>query len=149
MDLGRNGEIRYEAGINDPGVFKLTKTMLREDPEEKVVRVLRSWKLRSKNAPKAGLRYDGLYASLPLSRSHRGTPLIQKITAATASCLSLSASLHPIPGTQRSHFPGSPPNPPSSKPSTSPPPTNSTTGKITNASNSSTAATTLQCCGRY
>lgn len=41
--------------------------MLREDPEEKVVRVLRSWKLRSKNAPKAGLRYDGLYRILSFS----------------------------------------------------------------------------------
>lgn len=61
MDLGRDGDIRYKAAINDPGVFKLTKTMLREDPNEKVVRVLRSWKLRSKSAPKAGLRYDGLY----------------------------------------------------------------------------------------
>lgn len=64
MDLGREREIRYQAALNDPGAFRLTKTMLREDPEEKVVRVLRSWKLRSKIAPKAGLRYDGLYVSL-------------------------------------------------------------------------------------
>ena len=61
-DLGREREIRYQAAVDDPGVFKLTKTMLRADPDEKVVRVLRSWKLRSKIAPKAGLRYDGLYA---------------------------------------------------------------------------------------
>lgn len=63
IDLGGNRDIRYIAADDDPGVFRLTKTMLREDPEEKVVRVLRSWKLRSKTAPKAGLRYDGLYVS--------------------------------------------------------------------------------------
>lgn len=64
LDLGRDREIKYEAAVSDPGVFRLTKTMLREDHEEKVVRVLRSWKLKSKIAPKAGLRYDGLYDSL-------------------------------------------------------------------------------------
>lgn len=62
-DLGRERDIRYKAEADDPGVWRLTKTMLREDPEEKVVRVLRSWRLRSKIAPKAGLRYDGLYVS--------------------------------------------------------------------------------------
>lgn len=62
-DLGRERDIRYMAAVDDPGVWRLTKTMLREDPEEKVVRVLRSWRLRSKIAPKAGLRYDGLYVS--------------------------------------------------------------------------------------
>ncbi|CAD6574376.1 MAG: hypothetical protein ASARMPREDX12_006570 [Alectoria sarmentosa] len=91
MDLGRNGEIRYEAGINDPGVFKLTKTMLREDPEEKVVRVLRSWKLRSKNAPKAGLRYDGLYRIL--SFSVRLSPPNTWHTAFTLSRLPTQPSL--------------------------------------------------------
>lgn len=60
MELGKNGDIRYKAAVEDPGAFKLTKTMLRADPDDKVVRVLRSWKLNSKLAPKAGLRYDGL-----------------------------------------------------------------------------------------
>ncbi len=73
-DLGREREIRYQAAVDDPGVFKLTKTMLRADPDEKVVRVLRSWKLRSKVAPKAGLRYDGLYAFLFSSRDSAVNP---------------------------------------------------------------------------
>ena len=60
VDLGRDRSIRYTAAVDDPGVFRLTKTMQHEDPDQKVVRVLRSWKLRSKLAPKAGLRYDGL-----------------------------------------------------------------------------------------
>lgn len=63
VDLGRDQAIRYTAAVNDPGVFRLTKTMQHEDPDQKVVRVLRSWKLRSKIAPKAGLRYDGLSVS--------------------------------------------------------------------------------------
>ena len=63
VDLGRDQAIRYTAAINDPGVFRLTKTMQHEDSNQKVVRVLRSWKLRSKIAPKAGLRYDGLSVS--------------------------------------------------------------------------------------
>lgn len=73
IDLGRDGEIRYKAAVSDPGVFRLTKTMLRADPEEKVVRVLRSWKLRSKIAPKAGLRYDGLHVSRPSKGSPTNT----------------------------------------------------------------------------
>ena len=56
LELG--GQFVYRAALHDPGVFKLTKTMITNT--EKVVRVLRSWKLRSKLAPKAGLRYDGL-----------------------------------------------------------------------------------------
>ena len=63
VDLGRDQAIRYTAAVDDPGVFRLTKTMQHEDPDQKVVRVLRSWKLRSKMAPKAGLRYDGLSVS--------------------------------------------------------------------------------------
>lgn len=73
IDLGRDGEITYKAAVSDPGVFRLTKTMLRADPEEKVVRVLRSWKLRSKIAPKAGLRYDGLHVSRPSKGSPANT----------------------------------------------------------------------------
>lgn len=56
--LKADGTFVYRAALHDPGVFKLTKTMTTNT--EKVVRVLRSWKLRSKLAPKAGLRYDGL-----------------------------------------------------------------------------------------
>ena len=142
--MGRDGEIRYKAAVNDPGVFRLTKTMLREDPEEKVVRVLRSWKLRSKLAPKAGLRYDGLYVSLLSKRTRLRSPLIPETATATALSPSPSTFLRPTPGTQPSPFPASLHNPPSSLLSKSPPPTNSTTGKTTSASNSSTAATTLQ-----
>ena len=69
-EIGRDRDIRYRAEVDDPSVFRLTKTMLREDPEEKVVRVLRSWRLRSKIAPKAGLRYDGLYSFPFLHQSH-------------------------------------------------------------------------------
>lgn len=52
------GLTRYFTTGADPGVFKLTNT-IRSDVRG-VVRVLRSWKLRSKIAPVAGLRYDGL-----------------------------------------------------------------------------------------
>jgi hypothetical protein len=51
------GVIRYQAEPADPGRFKLLKNHLSKRP----VRVLRSWKLDSKWAPKAGLRYDGLW----------------------------------------------------------------------------------------
>ena len=54
-----DGQFKFHAALDDPGVLKMTKTMSSDtDP---VVRLLRSWKLRSKLAPKAGLRYDGLY----------------------------------------------------------------------------------------
>lgn len=92
-DLGRDQQIRYTASVNDPGMFRLTKTMLREDPEEKVVRVLRSWKLRSDIAPKAGLRYDGLSVPL-LSQQPHSKP------ANTRDCYSyriLSFSVHLSP----------------------------------------------------
>jgi len=56
--LKADGQFMYRAALHDPGVFKLTKTMTTNT--EKIVRVLRSWKLRSHLAPKAGLRYDGL-----------------------------------------------------------------------------------------
>ena len=62
IDLKPNGKFVYHAELDDPGALKLTKTMISDT--EKVIRVLRSWKLRSKLAPKAGLRYDGLYATL-------------------------------------------------------------------------------------
>ncbi|KAL6720512.1 hypothetical protein ACLMJK_002436 [Lecanora helva] len=58
-NLQPDGTFTYHASLSDPGALKLTKTMTTDT--EKIVRVLRSWKLRSKLAPKAGLRYDGLY----------------------------------------------------------------------------------------
>lgn len=48
----------YAPHSSDSGVFKLMATINGE--QRKVVRVLRSWKLRSPLAPSAGLRYDGL-----------------------------------------------------------------------------------------
>lgn len=63
LNLQPNGTFAYHAALDDPGAFKLTKTMTSDTG--KIVRVLRSWKLRSKLAPKAGLRYDGLYAAFP------------------------------------------------------------------------------------
>lgn len=65
--LKADGQFIYRAALHDPGVFKLTKTMTTNT--EKIVRVLRSWKLRSDLAPKAGLRYDGLWAFNPPSSS--------------------------------------------------------------------------------
>ena len=59
VNLQPNGTFVYHAALDDPGALKLMKTMTSDT--EKIVRVLRSWKLRSKLAPKAGLRYDGLY----------------------------------------------------------------------------------------
>lgn len=53
-----DGLIRYSTSGSDPGVIKLTKNIL--DHVRGVVRVLRSWKLQSPQAPVAGLRYDGL-----------------------------------------------------------------------------------------
>lgn len=55
---GIDGLIRYSTSGSDPGVLKLTKTILSN--VRGVVRVLRSWKLQSPLAPVAGLRYDGL-----------------------------------------------------------------------------------------
>ncbi|KAL9580212.1 MAG: hypothetical protein Q9203_006394 [Teloschistes exilis] len=49
----------YAPHSSDSGIFKLMATINGE--QRKVVRVLRSWKLRSPLAPSAGLRYDGLY----------------------------------------------------------------------------------------
>ena len=78
VDLGRDQAIRYTAAVDDPGVFRLTKTMQHEDPDQKVVRVLRSWKLRSKIAPKAGLRYDGLWVSFSPKMATSKSLLIRK-----------------------------------------------------------------------
>lgn len=57
-ELQPNGRFKYHASLDDPGALKLSRTMTTDTP--KIVRVLRSWKLRSPLAPKAGLRYDGL-----------------------------------------------------------------------------------------
>ncbi len=53
-----DGLTRYLTSGSDPGVFKLTKSIASN--VRGVVRVLRSWRLRSRLAPVAGLRYDGL-----------------------------------------------------------------------------------------
>ena len=50
--------IKFHAAQNDPEVMKLIRTGISD--KDQAVRVLRSWKLRSKLAPKAGVRYDGL-----------------------------------------------------------------------------------------
>jgi hypothetical protein len=60
QNLLPNGSFQYHALKGEPNGFMLSKTMTKTDPEEKVVRVLRSWRLRSKLAPKGGVRYDGL-----------------------------------------------------------------------------------------
>lgn len=53
----------YRPDPDDPGLYKLMATINGE--QRKTVRVLRSWKLQSSLAPAAGLRYDGLYITLP------------------------------------------------------------------------------------
>ncbi|KAL9631710.1 MAG: hypothetical protein Q9164_005741, partial [Protoblastenia rupestris] len=58
--------IRYTPPSHDYGVFKLMKTMA-STGSEKVVRVLRSWRLNSTWRPRAGIRYDGLYRILSYS----------------------------------------------------------------------------------
>lgn len=55
----QEGRTRYFTTGADPGVLKLTHTIIASDVRS-VVRVLRSWKLQSQLAPVAGLRYDGL-----------------------------------------------------------------------------------------
>ncbi|KAI9875977.1 MAG: hypothetical protein M1830_007618 [Pleopsidium flavum] len=57
IDTGRVGVIIYQAFSTDPGRFRLMKNIT----SRARVRVLRSWRLKSTWAPKAGLRYDGLY----------------------------------------------------------------------------------------
>ncbi|KAL8827096.1 MAG: hypothetical protein Q9191_003395 [Dirinaria sp. TL-2023a] len=51
--------IKYTPSVHEPkhGIYRLMETIR----SGKAVRVLRSWKLKSSLAPKAGLRYDGLY----------------------------------------------------------------------------------------
>ena len=59
-DLGREGHLKFHAAHNDPEAPKLRRIAISDNDTDKIVRVLRSWKLRSELAPKAGLRYDGL-----------------------------------------------------------------------------------------
>ena len=59
-DLGREGHFKFHAAHNDPEAPKLRRAAISINDTDKIVRVLRSWKLRSDLAPKAGLRYDGL-----------------------------------------------------------------------------------------
>jgi len=51
-------QLKYHSSPWDTNVVKLCKTMASDT--ERVVRVLRCYKLLSKFAPQAGLRYDGL-----------------------------------------------------------------------------------------
>jgi hypothetical protein len=46
----------YRAQHRDRGVFKLMKNLT----SQRLVRVLRTWRLKSRFSPKAGIRYDGL-----------------------------------------------------------------------------------------
>ncbi len=56
IDTGRVGVTLYQASSTDPGRFRLMKNIT----SRAKVRVLRTWRLKSRWAPKAGLRYDGL-----------------------------------------------------------------------------------------
>lgn len=56
IESGREGVIFYKASSTDPGRFQLMKNLTSRAP----VRILRTWKLKSIWAPKAGIRYDGL-----------------------------------------------------------------------------------------
>lgn len=105
LDMKPNGTFVYHAALDDPGALKLTKTMTSDT--EKVVRVLRSWKLRSKLAPKAGLRYDGLYVSSPSPHSQaQADPeptnqLPHRILRHKAPPPQILAqNLHPLPSSQ-------------------------------------------------
>ncbi|KAL8734609.1 MAG: hypothetical protein Q9181_003143 [Wetmoreana brouardii] len=55
----KDGSCSYRPHPKDPGVFKLMATINGE--QRSAIRVLRSWKLQSSQAPAAGIRYDGLY----------------------------------------------------------------------------------------
>ena len=99
VNLQRDGTFVYHAALDDPGALKLMKTMTNDT--EKIVRVLRSWKLRSKLAPKAGLRYDGLYVCF----SQQFVPLPEHSSnpADIVSNRSGSNSYHQTHGTRPSH----------------------------------------------
>lgn len=56
VESGREGVIFYKASSRDPGRFQLMKNMTNRGP----VRILRTGRLKSIWAPKAGIRYDGL-----------------------------------------------------------------------------------------
>ena len=56
IESGREGIVLYKASSRDPGRYQLMKNLSSRAP----VRILRSWKLKSTLAPKAGIRYDGL-----------------------------------------------------------------------------------------
>lgn len=56
VDDRNDDMIRYRASQTDPGVFRLMNNVTSQQP----VRMLRTWQLRSRWQPKAGLRYDGL-----------------------------------------------------------------------------------------
>ena len=56
VEIGEENMFRYRASQKDPGSLQLMKNV----HSREMVRVLRSWRLCSRLAPKAGLRYDGL-----------------------------------------------------------------------------------------
>ncbi|KAL8704758.1 MAG: hypothetical protein Q9201_002105 [Fulgogasparrea decipioides] len=59
IDSSKDRSCSYRPHPKDPGVFKLMATINGE--QRSAIRVLRSWKLQSSQAPAAGIRYDGLY----------------------------------------------------------------------------------------
>ncbi|KAL8818182.1 MAG: hypothetical protein Q9223_003124 [Gallowayella weberi] len=58
-NVSKDGSSSFTPLPNDDGVFKLMATI--NGGERAKIRVLRSWRLQSPNAPAAGIRYDGLY----------------------------------------------------------------------------------------
>ncbi|KAL9028186.1 MAG: hypothetical protein Q9196_003410 [Gyalolechia fulgens] len=60
-NVGQDDSCSYIPDPGDPGVFKLMATINGE--KRNPVRVIRSWRLDSRLAPTAGIRYDGLCVS--------------------------------------------------------------------------------------
>lgn len=56
IDTGREGVIGYRTSATDPGRFRLLKNVRSHNK----IRILRTWRLNSRFAPSAGVRYDGL-----------------------------------------------------------------------------------------
>ena len=56
VETSEENVFRYRASYRDPGCLQLMKNV----HSRGLVRVLRSWRLFSRLAPRAGLRYDGL-----------------------------------------------------------------------------------------
>ncbi len=56
VDTGTEDMMLYKASSRDPGTFRL----MRNITTRASVRILRTWRMNSTRAPKAGVRYDGL-----------------------------------------------------------------------------------------